>query len=166
MSYEIAPLSPGHDRAGFTCGVEALDRYLKVQAGQDARRRLSNCFVASPEGTEEVAGYYTLAAASIPLTDIAETEAKRLPRYPVLPAALVGRLAVDARHRGKGLGAALLFDALERAGRAEPAVYALLVEAKDETAGAFYRHLGFAPFRSRPLTFYLALATATRLADR
>jgi GNAT superfamily N-acetyltransferase len=160
-SFVIEPLASAHDRRAFSCGVDALDRYLHTQAGQDIRRRISNCFVAVPRNSSIIAGYYTLAAASIPLTELPPEDTKRLPRYPVLPAALVGRLAVDRQYRKRSLGAALLFDAIQRA--MEPAVFALLVDAKDDSAAAFYRHFGFQSFVSRPMSFFLPIATGTKL---
>lgn len=157
------PLGPDHDRLGFSCGVDALDRYLHSQAGQDVRRHVANCFVASPPDSTAIAGFYTLASASIPLLDLPAVETKRLPRYPVLPAALIGRLAVDQRYRGKSLGAALLFDAIQRAALADAAVFALTVDAKDDTAVAFYRHFGFTRYASRPMSLFLPMATAMKL---
>jgi len=162
-TFSISPLSSEHDRLAFSCGVDALDRYLQAQASQDVRRHIANCFIASPSGTAIIAGYYTLAAASIPVLDLPEDVTKRLPRYPVLPAALIGRLAVDRQYRKRSLGAALLFDAIERAVRADPAVFAVAVDAKDEDAAAFYRHFGFIPFESRPLSLFLPVATAMKL---
>jgi GNAT superfamily N-acetyltransferase len=163
--FVIEPLAPQHDRSSFVCGTDALDRYLKNQAGQDVRRRIANCYVAVPVNGKIVAGYYTLSAASIPLLDLPEGETKRLPRYPVLPAALIGRLAVDRQFRGRALGAALLFDAIQRAFRAEAAVFALVVDAKDGKADAFYRHFGFQPFASRITSLFLPMATAARLVQ-
>lgn len=162
-SFIIRSLAPEHDRQAFSCGVDALDRYMQNQAGQDVRRRISNCFIASPAEGAVIAGYYTLAATSIPVLDLPEAETKRLPRYPVLPAALIGRLAVDRRYRGRDLGAALLFDAIQRAVRAEAAVFTMVVDAKDEGAAAFYRHFGFTPFASRPMSLFLPIATAMKL---
>jgi ribosomal protein S18 acetylase RimI-like enzyme len=162
-AFRIEMLGAGHDRSGFSCGVEALDRYLAAQAGQDMRRRVSNCFVALAQDAATVAGYYTLAAASIPVNDLPREETRRLPRYPVLPAALIGRLAVDRNFRGQQLGSALLFDAILRALRADPAVLTLIVDAKDDAAAAFYRRHGFAAFASRPSSLFLPLATAARL---
>jgi len=161
VEFSIEPLGAGHDRKVFSCGVPALDRYLHELATQDIRRRISNCFVALNTGGA-IAGYYTLAAASLPLTDLSPDEAGRLPRYPLLPAALIGRLAVDQRFRGQGLGGALIIDAARRAAAADPAIFALIVDAKDEQAVTFYRHLGFSPFSSRPLSLYLSLATALK----
>lgn len=161
--FRIEALGSGHDRAGFSCGVEPLDRYLGMQAGQDMRRRVANCFVATPDGAATIAGFYTLAAASIPVHDLPDDQTRRLPRYPVMPAALIGRLAVDRRFKGKQLGAALLFDAVLRALRAEPAVLTVIVDAKDETAAAFYRHHGFQAFDSRPSRLFLPIGTAAKL---
>jgi GNAT superfamily N-acetyltransferase len=163
--FVIAPLAADHDRSSFSSGVEALDRYLRRQATQDIRRHLANCFVALTVGSTSIAAYYTLSSASVALTDLPAEQAKRLPRYPVMPAALIGRFAVDRQYRGRGLGAALLFDAIARAARSEAAVYAIIVDAKDETAARFYSHHGFLPFESRPGALFLPVATANRLGE-
>jgi ribosomal protein S18 acetylase RimI-like enzyme len=157
-------LHANHDRNGFSCGVEALDRYLRQLATQDVRRRISNCFVACDEAGA-VAAYYTFAATSFPLADLPPEQSKRLPRYAALPAGLIGRLAVDQRYRGRRLGSALVMDAAKRAANADPAIFALVVDAKDEPAAAFYEHLGFRRFVSRPMTLYLAMATALHAAQ-
>ena len=120
------------------------------------RRLVAKCFVALNSDAHHVAGFYTLAAASLPLDLLPPEIARKLPRYPIVPVARIGRLAVDAGHRGKKLGAALLADALLRAARAEMGVYALLVDAKDETAEAFYAHYGFKAFAERQLFLPLA----------
>jgi GNAT superfamily N-acetyltransferase len=161
--FVIAPLAAAHDRQAFSCGAEPLDRYLQTQASQDIRRHIANCFVAWRGDSNVIAGYYTLSAASIPLSDLAEAQARKLPRYPVLPAALIGRLAIDRRYQGQGLGAALLFDAIARAIRADAAVFALLVDAKDEAAARFYRHHGFAAFAASPARMFLPVATARQV---
>lgn len=157
--FVVEPLGSTHNRRSFTCGVEALDRYFREQVSQDVRRRLSNCFVAV-DAAGEVAGYYTFSASSLPMTDLSPDEARRLPRYPLLPAGLIGRLAVATQCRGQGLGAALILDAAARAARAEPAIFALIVDAKDDTAERFYRHLGFQPLASRQSSLYWPIAEA------
>lgn len=157
--FRIEPLATHHDRAGFSSGVEPLDRYLKTQATQDLRRRVAACYVAVETASGRIAGYYTLAAAGIPLTDQPETLAMRLPRYPSVPVARLGRLAVDQAYRGQKLGAALLWDAGMRSLRSEIAAFALVVDAKDDQAAAFYRHHGFAALRDAPLQIVLPLAT-------
>ena len=163
MQIVIEPLAATHDRAAFGCGVPALDRYIREQASQDVRRRVGNCFIAVDTAAQTLAGYYTLAASSIPVIDLPAAETKRLPRYPVLPATLVGRLAIDTRYRGRHLGAALVADAIRRTAHADAAVFTLLVDAKDDTAAAFYRHLGFTALASRPMTLFLPIATALKL---
>jgi ribosomal protein S18 acetylase RimI-like enzyme len=160
-SFNIEPLDSTHSRAAFASGVPALDRYFREFVTQDIKRRVSNCFVAlDPTGV--VAGYYTLAATSLPLTDLPAEDTKRLPRYPLLPAGLIGRLAVDQRCRGQGLGAALIVDAVARVMRADPAIFALVVDAKDETARNFYQHLGFRTFISQPMRLFLSITEAAR----
>jgi ribosomal protein S18 acetylase RimI-like enzyme len=158
----IEALAPGHDREGFCCGVEALDRYLKKQATQDVRRRAAACYVALDASSGKIAGYYTLAAAGVPLAEMPEAMAKRLPRYPSVPVARLGRLAVDQAYRGRKLGGALLWDAIERSLRSEIAVLALVVDAKDEQAIEFYRHHGFVSFASQPRQLVLPLTNIVR----
>lgn len=157
----IEPLSQ-HDRRGFSCGSEALDRYFERQVTQDIRRHVTHCFVAVQTGTLIIAGYYTLASASIPTPDLPVAISKKLPRYPLVPAIRVGRLAVDLRFRGQGLGGALLADAATKGLRAEAAAFAMLVDAKDEDAASFYEHHGFQRLASQPRTLFLALATAEK----
>lgn len=122
---------------------------------------MTACFVAVEAGTSTIAGYYTLSAAGVRLADLPEHLTRRLPRYPLVPVARLGRLAVDSHYRGQRLGAALLWDAVGRALRSGVAVYALVVDAKDDRAEAFYRHHGFVAFGSLPRQLILAL-TALR----
>jgi ribosomal protein S18 acetylase RimI-like enzyme len=161
--FSIEALGADHSRAEFSSGVEALDRYFREQVTQDVRRRATLCYVAIDVATAKVAGYYTLAAASVALTDLPEPLAKRLPRYPSVPVARLGRLAVDQGYRGRQLGASLLWDAARRALRAEIAVYALVVDAKDDQAVGFYRHHGFTTFGSLPRQLVLPLASLAQL---
>ena len=160
--FSVVPLDLDTDRSGFECGVEPLDRYFKTQVSQDIKRRVTACFTAL-DTSGRVAGYYTLASASILLTDLSESLAKKLPRYPNVPAVRMGRLAVDQDFKGKGLGAALLADALRRAVMAEIAAYAFVVDAKDESAAEFYAHHGFRATADNPLFLYLPLATVKDL---
>jgi ribosomal protein S18 acetylase RimI-like enzyme len=155
--FSIETLAPEHDRTGFSCGVEPLDRYFREQVTQDVRRRVTACYVAVEVITRRIVGYYTLAASSIPLAEMPEQLAKRLPRYTSVPVARLGRLAVAQGYRGQKLGAALLWDAMLRALRSEVAVFALVVDAKDDQAAAFYRHHGFVGFGSMPNQLVLPL---------
>ncbi|WP_165007826.1 GNAT family N-acetyltransferase [Neisseria yangbaofengii] len=138
----IRLLDAKDDRKAFNSPSEPLNRYLQQQSTQDAKRRVAKCFVAV-DSMGNIAGYYTLTATGVAQINIPESYRKKLPRYPTVPAVLMGRLAVDEKYRGMGLGALLLADALKRIDRAEIAAYALVVEAKDEQAVAFYRHFGF-----------------------
>lgn len=156
--FQLAPLDAAHDRTTFNSGSKPLDRYLQEQVTQDVRRRVAACFVALADG-QRIVGYYTLASASLLLADLPASTGKKLPRYPTVPAVRMGRLAVDQTLKGQGLGGALLADALDRAARSEIAAYALMVDAKDEAAAAFYRHHGFIALSDLPLTLFLPLAT-------
>ena len=158
VPFRLAPLDAAHDRAAFDSDSKPLNRYLHEQATQDVRRRVAACFVALADG-QRIAGYYTLASASLLLTDLPASTGKKLPRYPTVPAVRMGRLAVDRAFKGQGLGGALLADALDRAARAEIAAYALMVDAKDESAADFYRHHGFIALPDSPRTLFLPLAT-------
>jgi GNAT superfamily N-acetyltransferase len=158
----VEPLGPQHDRAGFESGVEPLDRYFRAQAGQDARKNVAAPFVlALPDGT--VAGYYTLAATGIALAELPPALVRKLPRYPLVPATLLGRLAVDRRQRGKGHGRFLLADALHRALRSEIASFAVVVEAKDENARRFYERESFLPLPGRPMKLFRPMTDIARL---
>jgi len=161
--FRVEPLNERHDRAAFTCGEEALDRYLRTQATQDIRRRVASCVVVIEVATGRFAAYYTIAAASIPTPQLPAEMIKRLPRYPTLAAVRIGRLAVDLEFRGRGLGAAMLADAGRRTLQSPPAVFALLVDAKNDEAVAFYRRYGFQPLASQPRTLFLPMATAEKL---
>lgn len=163
-SIKIEPLGAQHDRLAFDCGAEALNRYFRELVTQDVKRRVSNCFVAVGQG-REIAAYYTFAATGVLLGELPPELTKRLPRYPLVPAALIGRLAVSQVWQGRRIGGALMIDAVHRAARADPAVFAIVVDAKGEKAAAFYRHLGFIPFASRSASLFLPVATALRAID-
>ena len=156
--FRVVPIDQAHDRSTFNSGSEPLDSYFRERVTQDVRRRVTACFVAlSRDG--RIAGYYTLASSSVYLGDLPAKLSKKLPRYPSVPAVRMGRLAVDQAFKGQGLGGALLADALTRVIRSEIAAYALVVDAKDNTAADFYRHHGFLETTSDPLTLFLPLAT-------
>jgi len=141
--FRIESLNSSHNRKDFDCGSEPLNRYLSTQVSQDVRRRVTACFVAVDIEANVVAGYYTLASTSIGINELPDILSKKLPRYPLIPAVLMGRLAVANDCKGFGLGSVLLANAIKRADAAEIAAYALVVDAKDKIAIAFYEHLGF-----------------------
>ena len=154
------PLDPAvHDRQGFECGVPALDEYLHRLAEQHRRRGISSIYVLTDSAQpERILGYYTLSAAEVDGERLSEAERKKLPRYPV-PCFRMGRLACRTDQRGQGVGKLLLGCAVDRClqARRQVAAYALVVDAKDVVAAAFYLHFGFKALQDAPLTLYLPL---------
>lgn len=165
----VEPLDGHHDRAAFTCGVEVLDDYLRRQASQDQLRKFSACHVAvdaaATAGTPTlILGYYTLSTYGISPGALPADITRRLPRYPVVPAALLGRLAVASSHRGMGLGEHLLIDVLDRVLRLSKdiAIHAIVVDALDSTAADFYASYDFERFADEPLRLFRPLASVAR----
>ncbi|MGE0340010.1 MAG: GNAT family N-acetyltransferase [Xanthobacteraceae bacterium] len=156
-------LGPHHDQSGFESGIEPLDRYFRIQAGQDARKNMAVPFVlVLPDRT--VAGYYTLSSTSVVnLAELPEQVARKLPRYPLVPATLLGRLAVDRRQQGKGYGRFLLADALYRIVRSEIASFAVVVEAKDDDARRFYERESFLPLPDQPMKLFRPTSDIAKL---
>ncbi len=161
----VVPLGRQHDRSAFQCGAEALDLYLKQQARQDADKRVAAPFVAVRPPDMQVVGYYTLSASVLPLADLPEELARKLQRYPQLPVTLLGRLAVDQSTKGQGLGEHLLLDALHRslAHADQIAAMAVVVDAKDQAAVAFYRHYGFIPLQTQPTRLFVPMRLVAQL---
>jgi len=164
-NYEIEHLSEQHERSTFVCGVVALDRYLRERAGQELRKHVATPFLAVHRQTKVVAGFYTLASTAIDPVNLPHELAKKLPRYPLIPATLLGRLAVDKNHRGQKLGEFLLMDSLQRSLEAsrQLASFAVVVDAKDESAVAFYHKYGFIPFADKPNRLFLPMKTIGQL---
>jgi GNAT superfamily N-acetyltransferase len=157
MNLVIEPLGK-HNRAAFSCGVAELDDYLKRRAGQDVRRRIARVFVCTEHESDVVLGFYTLSALAIDVSSLPETQARKLPRHPI-PAALIGRLAVDRSAQGTGLGRLLLADAIQRTlGASEQvAIHAMVVDAKNEAARRFYQAYGFLALSDQPMRLFLPL---------
>jgi GNAT superfamily N-acetyltransferase len=149
----------------FTCGNDDLDRYLRTQITQDQRRNVAKAFVAVETATKTLAGYYTLSTALVRLEDLSPDTFKRLPRYPYLPAVLMGRLAIDRRYQGQGLGGALLIDACRRAKRvaAEAALLGLIIDAVDDAARSFYEAHHFQRSPVNPYRLILPIQTIQQL---
>ena len=155
-------LRADHPRNEFDCGDVDLDRYFKTQVTQDIRRHVAHCFVAV-NSLGHVAGYYTLAASSVLLADLPQVLAKKLPRYPTVPVARMGRLAVTQSAQQIGLGSALLADALTRVFQADVAAYAMVVDAKHQEAAQFYEKHGFKQFSFHPLSLWLPMNAVVAL---
>ncbi|MGH9794380.1 MAG: GNAT family N-acetyltransferase [Candidatus Acidiferrales bacterium] len=142
--FRIETLRPQHNREAFSCGVQALDDYLHRQARQDAEKKAAVVFVLTADG-HTIAGYYTLSQFSVELSAMPHEIAKQMPKYPDVPATLLGRLAVALSFRGKRLGERLLMDALERAlqGSRQIASTGVALDAKDADTAAFYKRYNF-----------------------
>jgi GNAT superfamily N-acetyltransferase len=161
--YRCEPLAESHSRESFCCGAAGLDNYLRTQARQDVDRKVAAVFVmVEAEHPRTIIGYYTLSALGVEPGDLTQEVAKKLPRYPLLPAFLIGRLARDLQHRGAG--SLLLADALGRCLRqtSEIGAAAVLVDAKDENAEKFYQRHGFILMRKTPRRLFLPMKTISR----
>src|ERR1700744_5815435 len=146
LDLRVAVLGDTHDRDGFTCGVESLDRYFKTQAGQDVRRTANAVFVLSRDAQpDRVLGYYTLCAMAISQGEVPEAARRHIPRYPLVSCTLIGRLAVAKDQQGQRLGSIMLVDALQRAFESADTVGSsmVIVDALDEAAAGFYAAHGF-----------------------
>ena len=144
--YRLDPLGKHHDRAKFACGVESLDSYLKTQATQDMRRKANAVFVLAPESApNKIAGYFTLCAYGLSPGAIPEAAQKYIPRYPVVSATLIGRLAISKYLQGQRLGSVLLAQALRKAYENASVVGSsmVVVDAIDDRAVRFYQAHGF-----------------------
>lgn len=162
--FVIEPLGTRHDRAAFTCGNPRLDSYLQKQAGQDLRKRAAVPFVITPDH-KTIAGFYTLSQFAVDVGELPEDLGKRLPKYPMVPATLLGRLAVSEKFHGRGLGETLLMDALYRALQSsrQIASAAVVVDAKDDAAVAFYTKYGFVALPQIPRRLFLPMETIAHL---
>ena len=164
LHFVIEPLGTKHDRAGFYCGNQQLDSYLKKQAGQDLKRRAAVPFVITPDH-KTIAGFYTLSQYAVELGDLPPDISKKMPKYPIVSATLLGRLAVSLQFRGHGLGKALLMDALHRALQSSKQVASsvVLVDAKDDQALGFYMKYGFIELPKVTRRLFLPMVTIARM---
>jgi len=163
----MEPLGKQHDRANFTSGQPEIDDWFRRRASQDERRNVARVFVAM-DGERSIIGFYSLSSYTLALDDLPADLARKLPHYDAIPAARIGRLARDERVRGQGVGEVLLADAVRRIlGAARSvAVFAIVVDAKDDTAAGFYRRFGFQPFPLQPRRLFLLTSTALAALDR
>jgi GNAT superfamily N-acetyltransferase len=165
--YRIELLNKQHDRESFTCGVESLDLYLKTQASQDMRRKANAVFVLVPEDApHKIAGFFTLCAHGLAPGIIPEDARKHIPKYPIVSATLIGRLAINRDYQGKGLGSALLAKALRKAYENSTIVGSsmVVVDAINEEAARFYRAHGFIRL-PESMRLVLPMATVARLVN-
>ena len=164
----IELLDKKHKRNEFDCGKELLNNYLKVQAGQDIKRKLSACFVLADKETDCIQGYYTLSNNSIPLSCFPEPIKRKLPQsYDSIPTTLLGRLAVDRKFKGKGLGKILLIDAMRRSYELSKEIgsFAVVVDPIDREAELFYERYDFIKLPDSEKMF-IAIKTLKELFDK
>jgi len=167
MKYLTVPLSTKHNRGPFESGTDLLDRYFKHQAKQDVERKLSACFVYETADRNEIIGYYTLSSASIPQEIIPQEFRKRLPKsYSSIPVILLGRIAIDKRSQGKGVGKMLLIDALKRCHSTSYTLgsFAVVVDPIDGHAVKYYQRFGFVELSSSKKMF-LSMKTIQKLFE-
>lgn len=155
-----------HDRATFTSGNARIDGYFRQTVSQDVKRDYAACYVLVEKASAKVAGFYTLSSHSIPITELAADLTRKLPRYPSVPAVLIGWLGRDASFRRQHIGSMLLADAITRLAAAPIGIHAICADAIDDAAAAFYREHQFQPFNSRPHTLYLPMKTALALVAK
>ncbi|MDP4275005.1 MAG: GNAT family N-acetyltransferase [Bacteroidota bacterium] len=163
----IELLEKKHNRKDFDCGKEILNNYLRNQAGQDVKRKLSACFVFTEKGTNNIKGYYTLSNNSIPLKNFPEQIQKKFPKsYVSIPTTLLGRLAIDTKFQGKGLGKILLIDALKRSYKISKTIgsFAVVVDPIDKEAERFYEKYDFIKLPDSGKMF-IATQTLNKLFD-
>ena len=163
--FRIERLTKQHDRSVFNCGTEALNEYLKTRARKDQQRYFSTCYLAISNDTEQVAGFYSISASSIKLDLLSPTARKKLPRYDDVPVVRIGRLAIDKNFHGRGLGSALIYDAIKRVIQSGIGVYAVVVDAKNDAAVAFYEHMGFQTLQDKDDILYLPIASVMSQQD-
>ena len=166
MALKIEPLdSKQHDRSTFECGVESLDRYLRKTANQDLKKKIATVFVLVDSPNDNIIAYYTLSSYTVEITELDNSLVKRLPRYPLLPATLLGRLAVDRNYRGQRLGELMLVDALRKSlvATEKVASIAVIAEAIDEKAVSFYRKYGFRSFTGNTMKLYMTMQSIKEL---
>ncbi len=169
-SFQIESLAKIHNRSAFVSGVESLDRYLKLQAGQDSKRKVAATFVlVSKADPSSIIGYYTLSSTAIDPGELSTAVRKRMPPYPLIPATLIGRLARDVKHKAAGIGDILLIDALKRSFQhsKEIASFAVVVNALNSKAYAWYaERWGFIPLLEEANQLYLPMKTIEKLFEQ
>ena len=164
----VEVLGKEHDREAFDCGHSELNAYLRTQARQEMDRGSAIVYVLVPQrAPREIAGFYTLSSSSVRLSDWPDSVRKKLPRYPLVPVTVIGRLAGSRSHRGHRLGERLLIDALQRCHAASRAVgsVAVIVDAKDADIATFYARYGFVAFPDQPLRLFLPMKTIDTLTE-
>jgi ribosomal protein S18 acetylase RimI-like enzyme len=160
--YKIELIDKGkHGISSFDCGVRDLNLYLQQRAGQETRKKIAAVYVIRQLRSRRVVGYYTLSSYAIELSTLPDEIVKKIPKYPLLPVTLIGRLAVDRNFQGQKIGKHLLMDALLRSENLSREIgsMAVIVDSKDETSRSFYEKYDFKQFKKNPLKLFLPMST-------
>lgn len=158
--FSLEPLSKSHDRSGFTCGNARIDAYFQTTVSQDIKRNYATCFIARELQSGRIAGFYTLSSSGVPLNEVPDDVARKLPRYPTVSAVLIGWLGRHVEFAGQSVGELLLFDAIRTVLDAPIGAHAVFADAIDEGAAKFYAAYGFTPLVGNPMRLWLPAATA------
>lgn len=163
--FSIEKLKSSHERKSFDCGIETLNAYIQRQATQDERRHISVTYILYDEQESKVAGFYTLSSTTIESKYLSDEITRKLPGYPLIPATLIGRLAIDKYTQGMGLGEIVLMDALHRSYESSKTIasFAVVVEAINKEAVKFYKKYGFINFNTHEKLLYMAMKTIKNL---
>lgn len=167
FEFSIVPLTK-QKRGDFDCGNESLNHYIKSLASQHIKQNVSRTYIAIADNEpDKVLGFYSLSSAEIDFVQVDDLLPKRFPPHYPVPVARLGRLAVDNKVAGQGVGGALLINALYRCYKIsqEMAIVGVIVDAKDEEAKAFYLKHGFTHLTEQPLTVFILMKTIEKLFD-
>lgn len=167
LKFSIEPLAKHHNRTDFSCGNPQLDRYLQNSASQDLKRNIAVPYVAIDLESDRIIGYYTLSMTSINLGELPNSLAKKLPRYPLVGVTLLGRLAVSENYRGLGWGKLLVLDALYKSLETSKQVasFAVIVDAINEQAIAFYQRFDFQSFPQAKFKLFRTMKNIAQTFD-
>jgi len=163
--YVVTHLEKKHNKAEFNCGIDVLNEYLKIQASQDMKKNVAVSYVLTTEESNRVLGYYTLSSIGIMAGELPQDIIKKLPRYPILPGILIGRLARDNDCRRQEIGLYLLIDALKRSLGISTQLgsVAVIVDAKNEKVKAFYKSFGLIEFPDNNRRLFIPMGTIKKL---
>src|SRR3990167_9818736 len=165
--FSIEKLKSSHSRRSFACGIDSLDDYIQKQATQDERRCISVTYVLHDAELNNVAGFYSLSSTTIESKYLSDEIMRKLPNYPLIPATLIGRLAIDKNYQGKHLGELVLMDALHRSYESSKniASSAVVAEAINKAATRFYQKYGFINFAAHEKLLYIAMKSIKLLVS-
>jgi len=163
--YIITSLEKKHNKNNFSCGIDALDQYIKTQASQDMKKNIAVTYVLTSLDSDEILGFYTLSSIGIFPGELPNEITRKLPKYPIFPGILLGRLARDKKLNGNSIGLYLLIDAIKRSLHvsAQIGIVAIIVEAKNKTAVNFYKSYGFIELPDNEHRLFLPLSTVKKL---